>query len=229
MAKRKAEVVDTDVMVDLVQAQPSSGDFFQKNQKYILGAILGLLILIAGWLAYKYFVVQPNQEKAIKEMTQAQVMFEQDSFLLALTNPGAGALGFADIVKKYGSTPAGNSALYYAGVCQLQLGQFKAAISYLEDYSAAGEVMPIMKAGTLGDAYAEDGNLDKALAQYKKAAGYDNQALAPYYLKKVAMLSRSMNKMEDAKAAFESIRSTYPDAQEARDAEKYLAMMNAGN
>ena len=59
-------------------------------------------------------------------------------------NPGGGFPGFSDIVKKYGGTDAGNAALYYAGVSSLNLGQFDAAISYLEDFSPCGNLLPSM-------------------------------------------------------------------------------------
>ncbi len=83
--------------------------------------------------------------------------------------------------------------------------------------------MPIMKNGALGDAWAEKGDLDKALGFYKKAANTnENEILTPYYLKKVAMLSEKQGKSSDAIAAWDKIKTEYPTAPEARDAEKNL-------
>jgi tetratricopeptide (TPR) repeat protein len=107
------------------------------------------------------------------------------------------------------------------------MGQFDAAISYLDDFSAAGNTMPVMKNGALGDAWSEKGELDKALSFYRKAAdaAEGNEILQPYYLKKVALLSTQQGKQDDAREAWETIRDEYPTAPEVKDAEKYLAEM----
>ena len=81
----------------------------------------------------------------------------------ALQNSNGDYLGFLDIIDEYGSTNAGNTANYYAGICYLHLGEYDAAASYLEDFSANDNVLPIMKNGALGDVYSEQGQMDKAI------------------------------------------------------------------
>ena len=159
-------------------------------------------------------------------MAQAEWQFERDSFSLALANPGGGFPGFSDIVKKYSGTTAGNAALYYAGISCLNLEQFDAAISYLEDFSAKGNLTPAMKFGALGDAWSEKGDLKKGLGFYNKAAGASNNEItAPYYLRKVALLSEKEGNTTDAIKAWEKIQNEYFDSPEARDAEKYLVRL----
>jgi tetratricopeptide (TPR) repeat protein len=185
-----------------------------------------LAVLVGGYFVYQNLYKAPRQKEALAQMAQAEWQFERDSFALALANPGGGFPGFSDIVKKYGGTDAGNAALYYAGICCLNLGQFDAAISYLEDFSANGSILPIMKHGALGDAWAEKGDLDKALSLYKKAAGAgENESLTPYYLKKVALLSEKQGKPEDAFKAWEKIKNNFPTAPEASEAEKFLVYL----
>lgn len=223
MAQRKKTKKQDEVLIDISEVTGQAEDVFEKYQKEILIGVVALVVIVGGWLAYANLYAKPKQKEAVEQMAQAEWQFQRDSFSLALANPGGGYPGFADVVKKYGGTDAGNAALYYAGISCLNLGQFKAAISYLEDFSAKGETMPIMKNGALGDAWAEEGDLDKALGFYKKAANDNgNEALTPYYLKKVAMLSEKQGKTSDAKSAWEKISKQYPTAPEARDAEKNL-------
>ena len=223
MAQRKKKKKDEELLIDITEVTGQAEDIFEKYQKEILFGVVALVVIVGGWIAYTNFYLKPRQNEAVEQMAQAEWQFQRDSFNLALANPGGGYPGFAEVVKKYSGTKAGNAALYYAGISCLNLGQFDAAISYLDDFSAKGETMPMMKNGALGDAWAEKGELDKALSFYKKASNAnDNEILTPYYLKKVAMLSEKQGKASDAKSAWEKIKNTYPTAPEARDADKNL-------
>jgi len=222
LRKKKSNKQD-EVLIDLTEVTGKAEDFFERYQKQILIGVTALVVIVGGYLTYRNLIIKPKQTEVTEQMAQAEWQFGRDSFALALANPGAGFPGFSDIVKKYSGTSGGNAALYYAGVCCLNLGQFDAAISYLEDFSASGKLTPAMKYGTLGDAYAEKGNFDKALGFYKKAANEEsNEVIAPYYLKKVALLSEKQGKPGDAKSAWSKIKNDYPTAPEAGDAGKYL-------
>ena len=96
-------------------------------------------------------------------------------------------------------------------------------VPFLEDFDPAGKVTPIMKNGALGDAYSEMGEFDKALSLYKKAGSYDNDFLTPYYLMKYGLLAEKQGDTNSAKSAYEQIHKDYPDSQQGRDIEKYLA------
>ena len=55
--------------------------------------------------------------------------------------------------------------------------------------------------------------MEGALASYKKAANYavDNQAIAPYFLRKAGLLSEKQGNPVDAKAYYEQIQNDYPE------------------
>ena len=225
MARRKKKTTpqQEEQLVDLVEARETTGDAISDNQGLIFGVLVGLVVLIGGYLAYKNFVVAPQEKKAIAEIYKAEQLFERDSFGRALTNPGGGYLGFEGIADDYGSTATGNLANYYSGISYLNLGQFEAAISYLEDFDAEGEVLPIMKAGALGDAHSELGNFDEALDYYQDAASTnENEILTPYYLKKTALLLEKQQQLSEAAEYYERIQSEYPRSIEAATIDKYL-------
>lgn len=225
--RKKTSKAEEDVLIDISEVSGQAEDFFEKYQKQILMVGGALALIIGGWLAYKFAYTKPRQREALEQMAQAEFQFQRDSFALALANPGGGFLGFADIVKKYGGTDAGNAAHYYAGVCNLNMGNFDAAISYLEDFSPCGKLLPGMKHGTLGDAYAEKGDLNKALSLYKKAAdANDNSVITPYYLRKVALLSQKQGDNKAALEAWNQIKNDYPQSNEAREADKYITSLN---
>jgi TolA-binding protein len=223
MAKENKGTIPNDEALADAVGQKSITEIFEENKNTITYVLIGLLVVVAGYLLYRQLVKVPQEIEAIEQMASAQTQFERDSFALALTNPGAGYPGFVDIADQYSGTAAGNLALYYAGISYLQIGQFDAAIDYLEDFSPAGDVTPAMKSGALGDAYSEKGDFDGALSAYNKAVSKSNNNLiSAYYLMKVGMLNERQGNKEAARAAYETIKADYYDTPQANDIEKYL-------
>lgn len=224
MSRRRSKKKQEETLVDLVEARESAQDFFERNQKLILGVVAGIVILAGGIFAYNNLYKAPREQRAMDAMYRAQAQFERDSFALALENPGGGNEGFLDIIDNYGGTNAGNLAQYYAGISWLYLGQYEAALEHLKNFSPAGDVSPAMKQGAIGDVYSELNELDKAARQYEKAANSgDTDFITAYYLKKLGLLYESQGKTEEARELYEEIRKKYPDSPSGRDIQKYLA------
>lgn len=226
--KRKKITKKEETLIDLAQAKTKATSFFEENQKIIVGVLAGLILLIGGWFVYSNMIKQPKEEKAMAQMWMAQIQFEQDSFQQALENPGGGYSGFLQIIKDYGGTKAANLSNYYAGVSYLNLGNYDAALSFLEDFKADGLIGPVMKNGTMGDAYSELNQMDKAMEYYKKAAdASENELLTPYYLKKLALLHETQNEVDKALEIYKRIKSKYPNSNEALSIDKYIARAEA--
>ncbi len=223
MAKdNKGNLPNEETLADAV-GQKSITEIFEENKNLVTYALVGLLVLVGGYIIYRQMVMIPKEQDAIEQMAQAQVQFERDSFALALTNPGQGFPGLVDIADQYSGTKAGNLALYYAGVSYLHLGQYDAAIDYLKDFSPAGDVTPAMLAGVLGDAYSEKNDFDQALSNYRKAVSKSkNPLIGAYYLKKVGMLSERQGDKEAAREAYQTIKEEYSETPVANDIDKYL-------
>lgn len=227
MTKRNRRVreEDDDVLVNISEVTSGATSFFEKNQNLILGGIAALILIVGGLMAYKHLYQAPREDEAALALFKAQSQFERDSFALALSNPGPNAEGFLDIADNYSGTKAGNTANYYAGVSYLHLGQYDDAISYLKNFSPAGDITPIMKHGLLGDAYSEKGDFDAALGAYKDAASYENNFLTPYYMFKYAMLLNNQGNKEESLKVLRDIKSEYPSSSTAGDVDKYISMM----
>ena len=212
-----------EVLVDIVQVRDKAQDFYAKNESLIIRVGGGLLVLVAALIALKFLYLDPRQKEAAEQMSQAQIQFERDSFALALKNPGGGFSGFIAIADEYSGTKAGNLAKYYAGICYLNLGKFEVAISYLKDFNAKGNVLPITANGALGDAYAELKEYSKAENHYKKAvSGTPNESLTPIYLKKLGLFYEFQNKPEKALNAYRRIKEEFPTSSDATDIDKYI-------
>ena len=161
-------------------------------------------------------------------MYVAQFRFEQANadYELALNGDEEGA-GFLDIIDQYGSTPAGNLAAQYAGICYMKLGDWDNAAKYLAKYKATkgvpNEVVNAENLGLQGDVCVQKGDYKKAISFFEKAAKVsDNDFTTPYYLKKAALAYMALGDKESAKKLFKQISIQYATSLEARDAENYL-------
>lgn len=221
-SKKKEQKVD-ETIIDIVETKDNIQDYFNKNSKMIIGLLALLFVLIVGYFIWKYMIIAPKEKAAVEQMYKAQEQFAKDSFALALENPGSGYEGFLEIIDNYSGTNAANSAKYYAGVSYLNLGRFDDAIEYLSGVKSKGDILPIMKLGTLGDAYSESGDIEKAKSFYKKAiAAEDNDFLTPYYLQKLGYLELKLGNKNEATAAFQRIKDDFSKSRFVADIEKFV-------
>ncbi len=201
-------------------------EFFEENKKIISVGVSAILIVVVGIIAFNNFYLPAQETEAQEQMFMAQQYFEQDSFRLALDGDGNYG-GFLKIISGYKFTKAANLSHFYAGVSYLRLGEFDNAIQHLNKFSGKEPVTSAMALGALGDAYSEKGDMDKAISHYRKAAAKgDNEMITPYYLFKAGLVLRMNGKNAEALKLFQQIKSEYPNSNEGRDIDRYIAMVN---
>jgi tetratricopeptide (TPR) repeat protein len=198
-------------------------DRYGKIASYVL---LAIVVIVAGFFAYRNLVSEPNEKKATEAMFRAEQYYRLDSARLALNGDNINA-GFLKIIARYGGTKAANLASFYAGSCYLKLGDFNNAIKYLKDFSTSVQQLQERDYGLLGDAYSELNRKEEAAEQYKKAGTYfeKDELLSPEYLFRSGYLYESMGKTQDAVAMYRLIKDKYPTSQRGADIDKYLARL----
>jgi len=199
--------------------------FYEKNKKAISTALTVLIVVIGGFLAYKFLYMGPREEKAAAKAFYAQQYFAQDSLEKALQGDGQHA-GFLKVIKEFGGTKTGNLSHYYAGVCFLKQGDTKKAIKHLEEFDGHGTMVGSAAEGLLGNAYMETGNVNKGIEHYKNATENEKDVVqTPLYLFNLAAAYEQAKKPEDAKKAYLRIRDEFPTSMQARDIDRYLAKL----
>lgn len=221
MAKKKSNQDDN--LQELESALTKTERFIEDNQTKITYAVGAIVVLVAVFLAFNKFYLQPKEEEALSQMFMAENYFEKDSFNLAINGDG-NYLGFLDIIDDYGITKSANRAKYYTGISYLRMGQYEDAIDYLKKFKTKDLLLAPVKAGAIGDAMLELGNSDDALKQYKKAyAETDNELTTPIYKMKAARLLESMDELEEALKLYEEIKKDYPESAEGTTVDRYIA------
>lgn len=204
--------------------------FFLKFRKQILIAVAALIIVVGGWAAYSNLIAGPREEKASTALAKAQEMFGQGEFQKAL-NGDKTTEGFLAVAENYGGTDAANLARAYAGLCYANMAKWKEAVTYLEDFSAREDMMisPAVT-GALANAYANTGDIDKAISTFKKAADMAdskaedevNNSLSPTYLISAARLLESQNKKSEALEIYKEVKEKYVNSASSQDIDKYI-------
>lgn len=224
MAKQQA----AEQQETLGQAMNKTELFLENNGRKMSYVLLALLVIGLVIYGYRALIMQPRAEKAAEMIAQAQERFEAENpdYVLALEGDANGA-GFLEVIEQYGSTPSGNLAKHYAGICYLQTGDLDQAAAYLAKYSTVkglpGALINAQNYGLQGDVAVEKGDYARAVKFYDKAIkAADNNLTAPMYLRKAGLAARANGDAKQAAGYFERILNDYPASMDAREAEKLL-------
>jgi len=202
-------------------------DFWGQYSRPITIALTVLILVVGGYLAFKFLVQKPKEQKAAEAIFKAQQYYSLDSFKLALNGDGLNP-GFLKIISNYRGTKAGNLAHFYAGASYLQSGDPANAIKQLKEFSTDSKPIQARSYKLLADAYAETGKNSDALDNYKKAAHVfedDDQNASEYLFMAGFFATRVMNNKQEAISLFKELKEKFPRTQYGFDADKYLAQL----
>lgn len=221
MAKNKDQREDS--FSEVESTLTKTEQLIEDNQK-MLTIVVGVIVaIVVVYLGFTRLYIQPRETDAQEQMFMAEQYFEKDSFNLAINGDG-NYLGFLDIIDDYGMTDAANLASYYTGISYLRLGEYEAAIDYLNDFDTEDLLLVPIVEGAKGDAYTELGETSKAISAYKAAYNSsDNELTTPIYMMKAANLMESEGQLSDALKIYQAIKENYPTTTEGRNVEKYIA------
>lgn len=216
-------IEDADVLKDKVFKIES---FFEKNKKLLIGLGAGIVLIVAGILAYNYW--NTSQEKnAQTAMYDAVFSFEADSLSHALQGQG-GSEGLIEVADQYSSTKAGNLANLYAGIALLKEGNYNEAIERLNKFSANDDVLQARSYALIGDSYMELGDNSNAIKFYQKASDYKpNKLSTPNYLMKLGIAQQEANDLSGAIKTYGKVIDNYGASLNAINAKKFKSMLEA--
>lgn len=204
--------------------------FFLKYKKAIVVAVVAVIVIIAGSIAYNTFYAGPREDKAATSMAKAQELFAAQQYELALKGDKSFE-GFLQVASNYSGTDAANLANLYAGLCYANLDKWQDAVKYLDQFSSQDDAFISPSAmAALGNAYAHTKQIDKAVSCLKKAADMANSeakdgvniSVAPTCLMQAARLLESQNKNDEALSIYKEIKTKYVKSYYNSEIDKYI-------
>ena len=221
MAKVNPNDKEAVMQENIEQTVSATEQFLNKNKKTIIGALVAVVVIGLGVLAYSKFVYQVQVEEAMAQAYPAETNFQNGEYELALNGDGNN-LGFVQIIDDYG-TKAGKAVYFYAGVCELQLGNYESALSYLKKYNGKEPILAARAKACEGDAHVGLQNYSAAVSAYEAAVAKADNIFAATYLLKAGLAYEALGQKAKALECYKAIEDNYPSSIEAYDITKYIA------
>ena len=218
-----AEQKNQNEHLNVEDALTQSEAFLIKYKNAIIGGVVAVIIIVAGFIMYKNLYAEPREEKAQAALFKGQEYFEQDAFEQALNGDSIGYTGFLKVADDYSGTKAANLAKAYAGICYAQLGKYEEAVKMLDSFNGKDKMVAPAILGAAGNCYAQLGQLDKAASTLLSAADKaDNNTLSPIFLIQAGEILVKQGKYDDAVNAYTKIKDKYFQSYQAMDIDKYI-------
>lgn len=229
MAKQDAfekELEKDQVREEKVAETVSKTDqFFRENKKAVYGILTALVVIAVGLAAYQKFYAQPKGEEAAAQMFPAEESFRAGEFELALNGDG-NALGFKQVIEDFGAK-GGKDVYLYAGICELQLGNYQSAIDYLKKYKGKDAILSARATACIGDAYVGLEKYSEALGCFEKAAAVADNMFAASYLLKAGVTCEELGDNAKALTFYKKIKDQYANSPEGYDIDKYITRIES--
>ncbi|KAA6347014.1 hypothetical protein EZS27_005488 [termite gut metagenome] len=219
MAKQKNNKEQVNVEEVITQSEA----FIIKYKNAIIGGIIAVVLVVAGFLAYKHLYSDLREEKAQIALFKGEEYFRNEVYKQALNGDSIGYAGFLNIVEQYNGTKAANLAKAYAGLCYKNLKEYEKAVEYLNSFNGNDQMVAPSILGAIGNSYAELGQLDKAVSFLLKAADQaNNNTLSPIFLKQAGQILTKQTKYNEAVNVYTKIKDKYSQSYQALDIDKYI-------
>lgn len=195
-------------------------------------AVLGLAAV--GFGSYRSHR-QASAEKAFDEaltIFHAPVAGEPDAtqaggtvYATAAEKHQKAAAAFADIAKRYGSSPTGRRARYYAALANLELGKTAEAEADLKELASGGEDALVRGLArlALADIHRSNGRWDLAVEGYRRIVDDAGSAVPrDHALMRLASTLEEAQRAPDALTTYRRLIEEFPSSVYLTDAKRRL-------
>lgn len=199
---------------------------YSQYRRQINGGAVAVAVLVCAVLGYRY--LQGVRASQAGEALGATILvYESGDYRAALDGSGI-AMGLLDIIDRYGGTPSGKLARFYAGDALFRLGDYDEAAELFEDVRGMDNM--IGASALAGEAaHAEgDGDYVRAADLYRRAALLgENPIWSPGYLYAAARALEQAGELEEAEEVLLLIGDRFSTPEGEEELEFLLARVRA--
>jgi len=184
--------------------------YFQSRRLLTVVGI-GVVLIIAGMVGFNY--IQDTRNTQAQEFLGAILLeYERSNYRVALDGSGE-LLGLTDIVERYGSTPAGNTARFYAANAYFELNEYDLALEHFTNFKASDDFLGASATAGRAAIYELQEDYQRAGDLFRRAADMDddNMVRAPYYLRSAARAYVESGELDSAKEVILEAKENYPE------------------
>lgn len=194
-------------------------DQFKNNKKLRMTTMIvgGILVVLLGFFVYRQFIWKPANEDSKNAYWESLNYAVADSTDVALD-------GMQAVVKKYDGKIGGEIAQFSLARQLMEKGEYKKAITELENVEVNDTYIKIMAIGLQADCHSEMEDYEKAANMYLEAADMsDNEFTTPIYLLKAGLCAEEIKNFDKAVECYERIKDNYTAFHAQKQIDKYLA------
>jgi tetratricopeptide (TPR) repeat protein len=132
------------------------------------------------------------------------------------------------VVDEYASAESGELGFLYLGKCLSRLKRYGEAIQEYERFLSLGKNNPLYRSlglESLGFAYQNEKNYEKALACFRELAGMEGSFLRGESILAIGRIYEQMDQKEKAVEAYRDFLAQYPDSTESDRVQRRLALL----
>ncbi len=214
----------------LLQSYSRIRKYYEENRNTIIASGIGVILVLGLAIGY-YYYSQSQERKAQNLMGLAETYFLQGDYQSALEGSEEDfTVGFEQIINNYSGTDAGNLALYYAAVCEYNLGNTEQALSYIQKYEVPEGIMGVAPLSFNAVLQTELGDHARAAELYVQAAEWDvNESTTPYNYLEAANAFSDAGNNQQARTYAQKVVDEYPNSSEVAKAQRLLGKLMAAS
>lgn len=199
--------------------------FLEEHRAVLIAVAVGIAVIFLGVLGYVFWQ-RAQAQQANERLGAILPLYEAGQYEAALEGR-TDAPGLLAIAERYGRTPAGNLAAFYAGNALLELGRYEEADRHFARFRGQDFLRASALAGRGAVAEAQ-GDFAAAARFFEQAARAHPAAVAaPEYLLDAARNHEAAGDLVAARRAYEAIEADYPESPAAATVPLHLARLDA--
>jgi tetratricopeptide (TPR) repeat protein len=201
-------------------------DVVDRYRSIVIAAAVALVLIVAGVVAYTY-MMRGRADEAAALLGGVVGQYERGLYREALDGT-VDKPGILEIARKYGRTPDGNLARYYAADALYRLGDRDEALRYFRSYDKGSDYLGASAYAGEAMILEDRGEFERAAEAYRRAATvYENELTSPGHLLAAARNFEAAGEYGDARRMYELIEERFPESEVAAGLDLYFARLSA--
>jgi tetratricopeptide (TPR) repeat protein len=192
---------------------------FKNNKRFKIASFIagGVLVLALGGFIYYWFFWKATNDKSKDAYWKGLNYATKDSTSMAINE-------LTKAKKKYDGYIGGEIAQFVLARQYMSKGEFKKALTELDETSLDDTFLSAMRLGLKGDCHSELKEYKKAVEAYFEASETNvNDYTTPMYLFKAGLNSEKINDFKKATEYYSKVRDEYPRYATQITVDKYVA------